>query len=87
MHLDHRGLEPSVNRLVYGMLTSALFLGSTQLLYLECAAPIQPPLVRGVFRVGGLGCGISLALGLRLLRAISKSGHLDGRDLQEAGCR
>ena len=28
VHLDHRGLEPSVNRLVLGMLTSALFLGS-----------------------------------------------------------
>ena len=28
IHLDHRGLEPSVNRLVLGMLASALFLGS-----------------------------------------------------------
>jgi ubiquinone biosynthesis protein len=27
VHLDHRGLEPSVNRLVLGMMTSALFLG------------------------------------------------------------
>jgi hypothetical protein len=27
IHLHHRGLEPSVNRLVMGMLTSALFLG------------------------------------------------------------
>ena len=26
VHLDHRGLEPSVNRLVLGMLASALFL-------------------------------------------------------------
>ena len=26
---DHRGLEPSVNRLVLGMLASALFLGSS----------------------------------------------------------
>src|SRR5262249_31113987 len=31
VHLDHRGLEPSVNRLVLGMLTSALFLGSVLL--------------------------------------------------------
>ena len=29
VHLDHRGLEPSVNRLVLGMLASALFLGSS----------------------------------------------------------
>src|SRR5204862_3239661 len=31
VHLDHRGLEPSVNRLVFGMLASALFLGSALL--------------------------------------------------------
>ena len=31
VHLDHRGLEPSVNRLVLGMMTSALFLGSSLL--------------------------------------------------------
>ncbi len=32
VHLDHRGLEPSVNRLVLGMLTSGLFLGSSLLI-------------------------------------------------------
>ena len=32
VHLDHRGLEPSVNRLVLGMLTSSLFLGSSLLI-------------------------------------------------------
>ena len=32
VHLDHRGLEPSVNRLVLGMMTSALFLGSSLLI-------------------------------------------------------
>ena len=32
IHLDHRGLEPSVNRLVLGMLASALFVGSSLLL-------------------------------------------------------
>ena len=32
VHLEHRGLEPSVNRLVLGMLASALFLGSSMLL-------------------------------------------------------
>ena len=32
VHLDHRGLEPSVNRLVLGLLTSALFLGSSLML-------------------------------------------------------
>ena len=32
VHLNHRGLEPSVNRLVLGMLASALFLGSALML-------------------------------------------------------
>ena len=32
VHLDHRGLEPSVNRLVLGLLTSSLFLGSSLLI-------------------------------------------------------
>jgi ubiquinone biosynthesis protein len=72
VHLDHRGLEPSVNRLVFGLLTSSLFLGSTLLLSRQV-----PPLVRGVSVLGAAGCAISLLLGLRLVRAINKSGHLD----------
>jgi ubiquinone biosynthesis protein len=74
IHLDHRGLEPSVNRLVFGLLTSALFLGSSLLLSRNV-----PPLFHGVSIAGALGCTISLFLGLRLLRAINKSGHLDRR--------
>lgn len=74
VHLDHRGLEPSVNRLALGLLTSALFLGSSLLLSMNV-----PPLFRGVSVAGALGCGVSLFLGLRLLRAINKSGHLDRR--------
>ena len=71
VHLDHRGLEPSVNRLVLGMLTSALFLGST----LMVTRDVWP--FHGVSVPGALGGVLSVALGLRLLRAISKSGHLD----------
>ncbi|MBX9790149.1 MAG: AarF/ABC1/UbiB kinase family protein [Pirellulales bacterium] len=74
VHLDHRGLEPSVNRLVFGLLTSALFLGSTLLLSRHV-----PPLLRGVSVLGAAGCAVSLLLGLRLVRAINKSGHLDRR--------
>ncbi len=74
MHLDHRGLEPSVNRLVLGMLASALFVGSSLLLALKV-----PPLVRDLSVFGFVGCAISVALGLRLLRAINKSGRLDRR--------
>ena len=73
VHLDHRGLEPSVNRLVLGMLTSALFIGSVLLL----TNNVWP--LRGVSIPGVLGISLSAVLGLRLLRAISKSGHLDRR--------
>ena len=81
VHLDYRGLEPSVNRLVMGLLTSALFLGSAVLLSSEV-----PPLLFpenhywALHRLSILGLGaclISVVLGLRVLRAIYKSGHLD----------
>jgi ubiquinone biosynthesis protein len=73
VHLDHRGLEPSVNRLVLGMMTSALFLGSSLLI----SQNVWP--FRGVSVPGTLGVLLSAFLGLRLLRAISKSGRLDRR--------
>jgi ubiquinone biosynthesis protein len=73
VHLDHRGLEPSVNRLVLGMLTSALFLGSSLLLSRGVW------LFHGVSVPGVAGCVLSVVLGMRLLRAISKSGRLDRR--------
>jgi len=71
VHLDHRGLEPSVNRLVLGMLASALFLGSSLLVSRE----VWP--FHGVSLPGALGVLMSALLGVRLLRAISKSGRLD----------
>jgi ubiquinone biosynthesis protein len=73
VHLDHRGLEPSVNRLVLGMLTSALFLGSSLLISQNVWA------IRGVSVPGTAGVLFSAFLGWRLLRAISKSGRLDRR--------
>lgn len=74
VHLDHRGLEPSVNRLVLGMLASALFLGSSWLL-----SNRVPPLLSDVSVLGAAGCLAALFLGLRLWRAINKSGRLDRR--------
>ncbi len=74
VHLDHRGLEPSVNRLVLGMLASALFLGSSLLLSNKV-----PPEVGGVSLLGATGCLAAIFLGLRLWRAINKSGRLDRR--------
>lgn len=88
IHLDHRGLEPSVNRLVVGLMTSALFLGSALML-----AHRVPPLLgdlplintflgENVGSISGLGfLGISLSAfwGWRLWRAIRRSGKLDRR--------
>jgi len=82
VHLDHRGLGPSVNRLVLGMLASALYVGSSFLLSYQV-----PPLLfhggesylglKDLSILGLAGCTLSLIVGLRLLRAIGKSGHLD----------
>lgn len=73
VHLDHRGLEPSVNRLVLGMLASALFLGSSLLLSRDVA-----PLF-GISAPGAFGAVVSILLGFRLWLAINRSGHLDHR--------
>ncbi|MBN1912413.1 MAG: AarF/ABC1/UbiB kinase family protein [Pirellulales bacterium] len=75
VHLDHRGLEPSVNRLVLGMLASALFLGAAVML-----SRSVPPLIGQLSLPGSIAAGFSIALSLRLWRAISKSGHLDRHD-------
>jgi ubiquinone biosynthesis protein len=73
VHLDHRGLEPSVNRLVLGMLTSAIFLGSALMVTRDAWA------IWNVSVPGTLGFLLSGLLGLRLLWAINKSGKLDQR--------
>ena len=85
VNLEHRGLGPSVNRLVLGMMASALFLGSALMLSqrvppLLFAAPSGFLGIHDISLLGILGCATSLLLGLRLLRAIGKSGHLDRRD-------
>lgn len=72
VHLEHERLQPAVNRLVFGLLTSALYVGSALLWSHHI-----PPLLGGVSVVGALGCLISGVLGLRLLWAINRSGHLD----------
>jgi ubiquinone biosynthesis protein len=78
MHLDHRGLEPSVNRLVLGMLTSSLFVGSSLMLS-QKVWPLIHIFGGQISVLGALGCIMSFVLGLRLIRAINKSGHLDRR--------
>ena len=84
VHLDHRGLGPSVNRLVLAMLASALFLGSSLMLSRNVPPLLfQKPTFLGMHEISILGlsgCGLSILVGLRLLRAIGKSGHLDRQD-------
>jgi ubiquinone biosynthesis protein len=94
VHLDHRGLGPSVNRLVLGLLSSALFVGSSMMLSTK-VAPHFGDLLNLVFvpkewtnewsisqlsLLGLTGCVVSILLGLRLLWAIGKSGHLDRKE-------
>ncbi|MCC6125926.1 MAG: AarF/ABC1/UbiB kinase family protein [Pirellulales bacterium] len=73
VHLDHRGLEPSVNRLVYGLVTSSMLLSSALLL---CFKVLPIPYFPDISSVGLIGGTIGLAMGYRLHRAINKSGHL-----------
>lgn len=72
IHLEHRHLDTGINRLTFGMVTSALFLGSAILLGAKV-----PPTVEDVSVFGALGTGFSFFLALRLLWAIKNSGRLD----------
>lgn len=80
VHLAHKGLSPSANRLVLGMLISSVFMGSSLLL----AYQVPPLLFSGgwlglkdLSLLGLIGYGFSLLAGLRLIRAIQLSGNLD----------
>jgi ubiquinone biosynthesis protein len=81
VHLDHRGLEPSVNRLVLGMLASALILGSALLLAHKVPPVVHLPSIglENLSSWGLTGMVLAFALGLRVWRAISKSGKLEER--------
>ena len=75
-----------MNRLVLGMLASALFLGSALLVTRQVPPLVgdlwllnKIPLIGTISVPGAVGIGMSVALGLRLWFAINKSGHLDRR--------
>ncbi len=81
VQLSHRGLSPSINRLVLGLLTSSLLLGSSILM-----ASQVPPLLfmnggpmglRDISVLGLFGFLTSIMVAFRILLAINKSGHLD----------
>jgi ubiquinone biosynthesis protein len=69
VHLQHRRLEPVVNRLVMGILTAALFMGSASLWSNQVR-----PTIFGLSVSGVLGCGIALMMGIRITLAIRRSG-------------
>jgi ubiquinone biosynthesis protein len=72
VQLMHRHLEPSVNRVVFGMLVSALFVGSSMLWAFRA-----PPVLAEMSVFGVIGCFASGLLGYYLFRAIQHSGQLE----------
>lgn len=80
MTLEHQRLGPTVNRLVLGLMASAVFLGSSLLLAMEV-----PPLLfreqsvlalQNLSLLGIIGLVGSITVMMWLLLAINRSGHL-----------
>ncbi len=80
LKLEHQRLGPTVNRMVLGLMASAVFLGSSILLAMKV-----PPLLfherslmalEDLSVLGVVGIVGSMAVMLRLLLAINRSGHL-----------
>lgn len=84
IHLDHRRLGPTVNRLVLGLMTSALFLGSALMLSFKVNPVLFPSPgfagIKDISMLGLMGATVSMLMGLRLFWAIRKSGNLDQSD-------
>jgi ubiquinone biosynthesis protein len=80
LQLEHRRIGPTVNRLVLGIMASAVFLGSSLLLAFEVPPVLFAEATTwGLERLsvlGLLGIAASLAVMLRLILAINRSGHL-----------
>ena len=74
VHLDHRHIDPVINRLVLGVMTAAMFLGSSLLWSMKA-----PPTIAGVSVFGAAGYLIAAYFGWRLLRAIKRSGDIDSK--------
>jgi len=81
VHLSHRGLSPSINRLVLGLLASSLLMGSSVLLAFKVPPVLflegGPMGVKDLSLFGLLGFSVSMMVSFRLWLAINKSGHLD----------
>jgi len=80
VQLDHRKIGSTVNRLVVGLIASALFLGSSLLL----AQKVPPVMfaeatyfgIQEISMLGTIGTIFSVMMMLRLYLAINASGHL-----------
>ena len=72
VNLERRKLDAVTNRLVLGVLTAAIFVGSARVL-----SSSVPPLIQGDSVLGALGCLISLSMGFRLVRAIRRLGNIE----------
>ncbi len=68
VNLEHRKLDSVANRLVMGILTAALFVGSSLILSFKV-----PPLVESVSVIGVLGCTGAVFMGFFLIREIRRS--------------
>ena len=84
IHLVHRRLGPTVNRLVLGLMASALFLGSALMLSYKVSPLMFPDPgqwgIKDISMIGLMGAFVSIMMGLRLFWAIKKSGNLDQAD-------
>ena len=78
--LEHQRLGPTVNRLVLGLITSAVFLGSSVMLATKVPPLLfQDRIVMGMQNLsllGIVGIGASVAVMMWLVLAINRSGHL-----------
>ena len=78
--LEHQRLGPTMNRVVLGLMTSAVFLGSSLMLAFEVPPVLFPDNITfGIQRLSILGIfGVigSVTVMMWLLLAIKRSGHL-----------
>jgi ubiquinone biosynthesis protein len=75
VRLDHRHLDPIINRLVMGVIIAALIIGASALWSRDAA-----PVIYGVPVLGAIGFGMAAYLGYRLSRAIKQSGDVSSKD-------
>ena len=74
VNLEHRRLDTTVNRLVLGIISAALFVGSASLWSQQVK-----PLAWGTSIPGAIGCGVAVWLGFQLTRAIKRMGDIQLR--------